>query len=106
MAQSKLGFAKIEFELYGLKAEREELRKEFDRLNDSIDAYKVQIENVNNKPETIELFQKKTQETNAVLESIKDAINTKDIAIKVAEETETDLHQQMVLLTTYIEREI
>jgi hypothetical protein len=41
LAQSKLGFSKIEFELFGLRDERENLRKEFDRLNETIDAFNV-----------------------------------------------------------------
>lgn len=102
---SELGFAKLEFELFGLKEEREEFRKEFDRQNEYLEAFKAQAENPANTKETIEQFQQKITECAGIIENLKDRINQKDVEIKATLETKEDLHRQMRNLVAYIDRQ-
>lgn len=105
LASSHLGFAKLDFEMFGMKEEREELRKEYDRQNEYMEAYKAQAANKENTAETIKQFEQKIAETTEIINQLQDAINQKDIEIRTTETTQEDLHKQMRNLVTYIERE-
>jgi septal ring factor EnvC (AmiA/AmiB activator) len=103
LAAGKWGYAQLEFESYVAADRRETIRKEFDRVNESIDAYQQQVDNKNNKPETIKLFQDKITETQKSVDELKERLADADRGIALAEETKDELHHQEELLKTFIE---
>lgn len=100
----KWGYAQLDFETYTAKDRRETIRKEFDRVNESVEAYQQQVDNKANKDDVKELFRKKIEETNEALKLLKEKLEDADRGIKMAEDTKDELHYQEKLLKTYIER--
>lgn len=101
---AKWGYAQLEFESFMAADRREILRKEFDRLNESVDAYQQQVDNKSNKPDTIKLFEEKIVETKKSIEELKERLTDADRGLILAEETKEDLHHQEELLKTFIEK--
>lgn len=100
-----LAFKKLDFELFGIKQEREELRKEYDRQSEYLEAYKTQVDNKANTAETIEQFNKKIVEAKNIIAELQDTINQKDVELNTTEKVQEDLHKQMQNLVAYMERE-
>jgi peptidoglycan hydrolase CwlO-like protein len=98
------GYAQLDFESFVAADRREQLRKELDRVNESIDAYQQQVDNKSNKPETIKLFEDKIVETKKSVEELKERLADADRGLQLAEDTKDDLHHQEQLLKTFIER--
>ena len=100
----KWGYAQLEFDSFAAADRREQIRKEFDRLNESIDAYQKQVDNKANKPETIRLFEDKIAETKKSVDALKERLEDADRGLQMAEDTKGELHHQEQLLKTFIER--
>ena len=100
----KWGYAQLDFDSFAAADRRETLRKEFDRVNESIDAYQQQVDNKSNKPETIKVFEDKIIETKKSAEQLKERLEDADRGIQLAEDTKDELHHQEELLKTFIER--
>jgi chromosome segregation ATPase len=98
------GYAQMEAETFVAKELREELRKEMDRLNESVDAYQKQVDNKANKEETKKLFEEKVKEINKVIAELVAQIGSYDSNIKEAEDNADKLHHQEELLKTYLEQ--
>ena len=101
-----IAYSQLDFETYIAKDRREELRKEYDRLAQSIDAFQTQVDNKANTPETIKLFEDKVIEVKKALDTMKEKIDDADRGIKLAEDTKDDLHYQENLMRDYVSREL
>ena len=102
----KIAYASLEFETFVAKDKREELRKEYDRLVQAIDAYQEQANNKNNTKETIKLFEDKIAEVQVSVDRMKEKLEDADRGIKLAEDTKDELHYQEALMRDYIKREL
>ena len=102
----KIAYASLDFETFVAKERREELRKEYDRLIQAIDAYQVQVDNKANKEDVIKLFQEKIDEVKKSADTLKEKLEDADKGIKLAEDTKDDLHHQETLMRDFIKREL
>jgi hypothetical protein len=102
-----------EFKQFKAKELRESLRKEHDRVAETIDAYKTQIENKANTPETIKTFEEKLKGASSDLDNLKLQIIRQDEEIGVGNNEAPGLqsmidglHELRKMIQDYIAREL
>ena len=102
-----------QFKQFKAKELREDLRKEHDRLAETLDAYKVQIENKNNTEETRKTFEEKLKTTSADLDKLKLQIIRQDEEIGAGnaegpglQSMIDGLHELRKMILDYIAREL
>lgn len=100
----KWGYAQMEFDEFVARDKRETIRKELDRVNESLDAYQKQVDNPKNSEETKKLFKTKIEETEKAIKLLKEKMDDMDRGLQLAEDTKDELHYQETMLKTFIER--